>query len=304
MSTIYHKGEIELQERFNGTDMANRASKVISNKIIRGAIPFVENQPFVILSSKDINGDIWSSVLMGETGWIDASEEGKIQFDLNKIHSTKTDIFFENINTSQQVGMIVIDIVTRRRYRINGKIETNDTHLDFTIEEAYPNCPKYIQRRIPNYKDSNDTQPSTKNGEALNEKQKEWITQSDTFFVGSESASGFLDVNHRGGNPGFIEILENGDLKIPDYVGNNMFNTLGNFLENPKAGLLFFDFENGSILQLTGTPSFLFDQFSEADDLKTTETGRYWLFKTTKWIQTDEYHNINWELLDNSPFNP
>jgi hypothetical protein len=97
MNTKYHKGELELQQRFGGTAMANRASRVISNKMIPSAIPFIENQPFVIFSSKDNDGNIWSSILLGPLDWINANEEGKIQFSLNKIHNPNFDVFFKNI---------------------------------------------------------------------------------------------------------------------------------------------------------------------------------------------------------------
>jgi hypothetical protein len=200
--------------------------------------------------------------------------------------------------------MIVIELGTGRRYRINCKIKINNEYLNLIIEEAFPTCPKYIQSRIPTFNTKKNILPITSKGYRLNKEQQTLITQSDTFFEGSQSSSEFLDVNHRGGNPGFIEILENGYLKIPDYVGNNMYNTLGNLLEIPKAGLLFFDFEKGNILQLTGTTTFLFDQLSDADNIKTTETGRYWLFKTERWVQINQHHQIDWNLLDNSPFNP
>ncbi|RKR07979.1 hypothetical protein CLV91_2744 [Maribacter vaceletii] len=304
MDTAYHQGEIELQKRFGGTDIAGRASRVIKDKIIPGAIPFIENQPFVILSSKDSNENIWTSILIGKSGWIDAKKEGLIKFFLDKMNSIDSDNIIKEIKSNDQVGMIVIELGTRRRYRINGRIQHHNTHLDFIIQEAYPNCPKYIQRRIPSFVNTEKELISSINGATLNSMQKLWIAQSDTFFVGSQSKSGFLDASHRGGNPGFIEILENGDLKIPDYHGNSMYNTLGNLLETPKAGLLFIDFEKGSILQLTGTTSFLFDQFSDKDKVNTTETGRYWLFKTEAWIQTNKHHKVDWELIDNSPFNP
>lgn len=304
MDTKYHQGEIELQKRFGGTVMAGRAGRVIKDKIISGAIPFIENQPFVILSSKDTNENIWTTILFGESGWIDAKDEGQIRFFLDKLNSTDSDTFFENIKHNNQVGMIVIELGTRRRYRINGRVQRNNLHLDFKIEEAYPNCPKYIQRRIPSFFKKEKQLPSSVSGSILNEEQKAWIAQSDTFFVGSQSNAGLLDASHRGGEPGFIEVLENGDLKIPDYVGNSMYNTLGNLLETPKAGLLFIDFEKGNILQLTGSTAFLFDQFSEKDKVNTTDTGRYWLFKTESWIQTNQHHEVDWEFLDNSPFNP
>ena len=107
-----------------------------------------------------------------------------------------------------------------------------------------------------------------------------------------------------GGNPGFVEVLADGALKIPDYQGNMMYNTLGNIAQNGKAGLLFIDYKKRNVLQLSGTASLLFDQHNELDDLRTTGTGRYWLFETKAWIQTDKQHDLDWEYMDASPFNP
>lgn len=56
----------------------------------------------------------------------------------------------------------------------------------------------------------------------------------------------------RGGEPGFVRIDVAGTLTIPDYSGNRFFNTLGNLLVNPRAGLLFIDFAKGDLLQMTG----------------------------------------------------
>lgn len=60
-----------------------------------------------------------------------------------------------------------------------------------------------------------------------------------------------MDVSHRGGRAGFIKV-EGNRLTIPDYAGNLHFNTLGNLLLNPRAGLLFVDFASGDVLQLSG----------------------------------------------------
>ncbi len=304
MDSKYHKGEIELQERFGEAKIANRAVRIIKNKIIAGAIPFIENQPFVIVSSKDQDANLWTSIWMGSPGWIDASEEGRIRFKLERIQHSQTDITFNNLKENNQVGMIFIDLGTRRRYRVNGRMEVGVAYLDLEIQEAYPNCPKYIQRRIPSFKNLENIGPILTDGSTLDEGLKKWISLADTFFVGSESSFGYLDASHRGGNPGFIEILENGDLKIPDYAGNSMFNTLGNLLEIPKAGLLFINFSTGDVLQLTGSTNFLFDQPIGEDQKETAKTGRYWLFKTTAWIKTAQHHQADWEFLDNSPYNP
>src|SRR6185503_17409934 len=79
-----------------------------------------------------------------------------------------------------------------------------------------------------------------------------FVRRADTFFVASRGPDGGLDVSHRGGAPGFVESMRDGALRIPDYPGNSMFNTFGNLLRDPRAGLLFADFEHGHVLRLTG----------------------------------------------------
>jgi hypothetical protein len=64
-----------------------------------------------------------------------------------------------------------------------------------------------------------------------------------------------MDASHRGGSPGFIHLAqgEGGTrVSIPDYAGNQMFNTLGNLLAYPRAGLLVVDFTSRRLLSLTG----------------------------------------------------
>src|SRR3546814_20072688 len=52
---------------------------------------------------------------------------------------------------------------------------------------------------------------------------------------------------------------EDGTLTIPDFSGNLFFNTLGNILLNPRAGLTFIDFKTGDLLQMTGSAQVLLD---------------------------------------------
>ena len=89
------------------------------------------------------------------------------------------------------------------------------------------------------------------------------IAGADTFFVASyvdDAERGrAVDVSHRGGRPGFVRIGADGVLTIPDFSGNRFFNTLGNLIANPKAGLLFVDFETGDELQLTGDAEVLLE---------------------------------------------
>ena len=104
----------------------------------------------------------------------------------------------------------------------------------------------------------------THRGHRLTPSQRAWIASADTFFIASghrgegESPTFGMDASHRGGDPGFVQV--DGDtLVFPDYAGNNHFNTIGNLVADPRAGLLFVDFERGSLLQLTGRATIDWD---------------------------------------------
>ena len=89
------------------------------------------------------------------------------------------------------------------------------------------------------------------------------IEAADTFFVASaartDEANGGVDVSHRGGPPGFVRVDGN-TLTIPDYRGNRYFNTLGNFVSNPRAALLFVDFAAGDLLHVQGAVEMAWDE--------------------------------------------
>ncbi len=61
-----------------------------------------------------------------------------------------------------------------------------------------------------------------------------------------------MDSSHRGGEPGFVRVEGERHLVFPDYAGNSHYNTIGNLMMDPRAGILFVDFERGGLLQLTG----------------------------------------------------
>lgn len=306
MDEVYHNGEREIQAKVGEEMQANSNSRVITGSIIKGAINFIEKQPMAIVSSVDIASNVWASLLIGDYGFVTVPTPNGLSINKDFIYSNKDDIFFENIVSNNQIGTLFIEFHTRRRFRINGVASRTDTHINVAVLEAYPNCPKYIQQRVistPTYFEGIEATKTFGNSK-LSANLKEWIMSSDTFFVGSQSSNQKMDVSHRGGKPGFVEVLDDRTLKIPDYRGNSMYNTLGNFVENPKAGLLFVDFGQQKTMQLTGTVELLFDHVTDQDLVQTGGTGRYWLFKVGKWILTSNHHQVNWELMAYSPFNP
>jgi hypothetical protein len=96
--------------------------------------------------------------------------------------------------------------------------------------------------------------------------------------------------------------MDDRTLRIPDYTGNCMFNTLGNFVSNPRAGLVFVDFELGTTLQLTGHAEILWDE--EDPEKETGGTKRFWKFHIDRWLELENGHQLEWSFQDYSPYNP
>ena len=302
---IFHHGEKQLQEIAGKLIPASFAKRIVKASIMPGAINFIENQKYFLASSMDTNKDIWISIILGKDGFLKVENESLFFVDKSKVVSTKTDIFYDNILQNQQIGSLFIELASRRRYRINSEVSLKDNLIYANIKEAYANCPKYIQKRFIEINTAEtNTSPQITKDTNLNSVLEKWILNADTFFVGSCSDDQRMDASHRGGKKGFIAI-EGNTLRIPDYVGNNLYNTLGNFVVNKNGGLLFVDFETGDTLQLTGTiDKIQFEQNSEADLLKSGGTGRFWTFKIKKWIHTKAHHTANWQFVEDSPFNP
>ena len=152
------------------------------------------------------------------------------------------------------IGLLGLDLSTRRRNRANGRVAAlDDRGFSVAIEQSFGNCAQYIQTRLPTprAREPEPTQPLS----AIDPAARRLIETADTFFVASRSRAGIgdggLDVSHRGGPPGFVAVR--GDtLVVPDFRDNRFFNTLGNLLGDPRAGLLFIDFATGELLQLQG----------------------------------------------------
>jgi predicted pyridoxine 5'-phosphate oxidase superfamily flavin-nucleotide-binding protein len=75
------------------------------------------------------------------------------------------------------------------------------------------------------------------------------------FFLATADAEGRPSCSYKGGDPGFVRVLDEHTLAFPDYDGNGMFLSLGNALVNPQVGMLFVSFERRRRLRLNGTAS-------------------------------------------------
>ena len=304
----FHEGELLVQQEAGERAKGEQNGRIIADSIIKGAFKFIEQQSMVILGSVD-DRNIWASILLGHPGFIRAVDPQTVEFDLKQAFINYSDRLWTNIDRENRIGMLVIELASRRRLRINGAItKTPSNKLQLQVLESYPNCPKYIQRRQLSLNASAKPRQSGKSqsGQILTSEQEEFIRSADTFFIASFHATRGVDVSHRGGNPGFIRvstvnrISDRQVLRIPDYIGNGMFNTLGNLATNPRAGLIFIDFQHSRTLQLVGRADILWDV---EDPEHPSGTERYWDFKIEQWSETDLPVAINCEFLDYSPYN-
>jgi hypothetical protein len=277
----------------------------LSSQIPAGAIPFVAQQPMVIVASISREDSVWASVLLGEPGFLQAEGARGVILDTSSPRSAPDDPLWRNLQENPHVGLLVIELGSRRRLRVNGRVSSStDGRLSIDVGTAYPNCPKYIQRRhwkLPAQAKNGDFTTAC-HGTMLTSEHRGWIARADTLFVASAHPEQGADASHRGGRPGFVQFLDSQTLRIPDYAGNNMFNSLGNFESFPHAGLAFVDFEQGRLLQLTGRPVIHWD-IADPDG-RTGGSGRFWDFEVEAWRESALALRLEWEFLDYSPLLP
>jgi predicted pyridoxine 5'-phosphate oxidase superfamily flavin-nucleotide-binding protein len=95
--------------------------------------------------------------------------------------------------------------------------------------------------------------------ETISERDREFIEARDMFFLATADADGRPTCSYKGGEPGFVRVLDPRTVAFPLYDGNGMFLSAGNVLANPEVGMLFIDFERGHRMRLDGTASIDLD---------------------------------------------
>lgn len=102
----------------------------------------------------------------------------------------------------------------------------------------------------------------------LDDGARRFIESCDMFFLATADAEGQPQCSYKGGDPGFVRVLDETTLAFPDYDGNGMFLSLGNTRVNPQVGMLFIDFAAGNRLRVNGQASI-----DEADPLTASWAG-------------------------------
>ena len=87
----------------------------------------------------------------------------------------------------------------------------------------------------------------------ISDTHRAFIESRDMFFIATADERGAPECSYKGGDPGFVRVVDPTTVVFPIYDGNGMFLTTGNLAVNPAVGMLFLDFETGSRLRLDGT---------------------------------------------------
>ncbi len=300
MSSSYHAGELTVQRQAGVEAQARRIGQGIKSTIPLAAQAFLLQQPMVLVGSIDAGGHVWASLLTGDPGFL-------LPIDERTLHIAATPVFGDplrdNLHDQAEVGLLAIDLASRRRMRLNGRIESLlDDSFAVHARQVYANCAKYIQARTLETIVTGVRGPGRiGRSDRLSPEQQAWVAHSDSLFIASAHPDGGADVSHRGGNPGFVRVVDARTLILPDYAGNTMFQTLGNLQANPQAGLLLIDFAGGATLQMAGTARIIWDAGRTAEF-----AGAERLVEVTvaEAVEINDAHPFRSHTVEYSPFNP
>lgn len=300
---VFHEGELAVQARAGVAEAARQTERVIRDRLIPGVEAFIRSQPLVFCASIDREGNVWASMIQGEPGFMRPEGDQGLEVTLDPAALDGGDPLWSNIAGDPRIGLLLIEFHSRRRLRINGAAaRPSPERLAVTVHASYPNCPKYIQSRQPSGAWVASAPGAGRTGTVLDEELTQALNGADTLFVASAHPEGGADMSHRGGRPGFVQVLDAATLRIPDYVGNNLFNTLGNFQAYPRAGLLLADFRSGRSFQIIGRPEIEWD--ARHPGQATGGTHRYWRLHVERWRAASLPLRMDWEFLDYSPHLP
>jgi predicted pyridoxine 5'-phosphate oxidase superfamily flavin-nucleotide-binding protein len=266
-----HSGERDVQLRAG----VHERSAYVMQHVIRDAMPeqhaeLFEKLPTLLVGSLDAQRRPWASVLAGRPGFVRAPDARHLV--IRALPGAGDPL---SLHVDQPLGLLGLEPHTRRRNRMNGTVVAIESRgFAVEVDQSFGNCPKYIQAREPTFLTSapQPRRPARSwEGPRLSLRAKLLVAAADTFFIASTSPragldgstfSDGVDVSHRGGNPGFVRVGEDRGrttLTSPDFIGNFMFNTLGNLAVEPRAGIVFVDYATGDLLSLTGEGTVIWD---------------------------------------------
>ncbi|MPW08260.1 2Fe-2S iron-sulfur cluster binding domain-containing protein [Paraburkholderia sp. CNPSo 3155] len=265
-STPFHASELEAQALAGYTEVADAAGR----RGIRDYMPdqhrqFYAQLPFMIVGGIDADGQPWPTWRVGETGFVASPDNRTLRIAGGELPG---DPLAGTWREGALFGGLGIELPTRRRNRVNGVVTSVDSEVvTIRVSQAFGNCAQYIQSRTPERtpRDGTDALSRQRRATRLSDEDRALLERADTFFIATANVSDDagvargVDVSHRGGLPGFVRVDDDVTLTTPDFAGNKFLNTIGNLLADPRAGLVFADFEHGDLLYVATEAEVVWD---------------------------------------------
>jgi len=270
--TPFHAGELAMQERVGMRERIAGAASFIRTSMPDQHREFFAALPFFFIGARDNSGQPWASMLAAAPGFLSTPDAQTLQIQGGLLPG---DPLAPLLQEGAQIGGLGLEPSSRRRNRLNGEVVAREGELlRVAVRQSFGNCPKYIQQRA--HVEVAPAPLQVVRGSVLTADDRALIERADTFFIASanlpagvergqgqgriplESGHG-VDISHRGGRPGFVKVEDAQTLWSPEFSGNFFFNTLGNLALDPRAGLLFIDFERGDLLHLAVSAEIIWD---------------------------------------------
>ncbi len=137
------------------------------------------------------------------------------------------------------------------------------------MSDIYSNGHRLIQDRF----DTRDQADRIDDGmvhDTISEADRAFIERMDMFFLASVDDRGRVNSSYKGGDPGFVRVVDERTIAFPNYDGNGMYLSMGNISANGQVGLLFIDFERQRRIRFNGVATIdaadpLMPEFPEAE---------------------------------------
>ena len=142
---VWHEGETFIQEKVG---VAERMAAV-GQRVIRDFMPeqhrdFYAQLPFIVLGSVDGSGDAWATFLEGRPGFMSSPSSTILEI---AARSDASDPASEGVSDGQPIGLLGMEMHTRRRNRMNGIVSRSPEGVCVDVDQSFGNCPRYIQLR-------------------------------------------------------------------------------------------------------------------------------------------------------------
>ncbi|KAJ3241589.1 hypothetical protein HDU81_000128 [Chytriomyces hyalinus] len=282
-----HEGELIVQARRQvPKEVSQLLQKLVSDDMPDQHASFFANLPYVAVSAIDGEGRPWTTLLVADPSAGTPIIRISLPATLEARSSLPRDDPFARCmqvkeNGNKLFAMLGIDFTNRKRNRAAGVVtEFKGTAEAFCMTlvttENLGHCPKYITVRDLEYCRRKPETLVNAWHDAKGARVKrclDTIAQASSIFLATKHVDKKVErsdmgLNHRGGAPGFVRVYadEAGQwyLVIPDYSGNQFYQSLGNIQTDGHAGVLFPNFQTGDMCHVTGKAVNLFDDEAAA----------------------------------------